>query len=169
MDVIISPQGGHGTSFVMNHFEPPPLKRPDVVFGKEYDLDGPVDADIKAWRQRSAGAPLFDTPGKSLFHLIQASRRPVLLSGRCSIRQAFLTRYGIKAVAIVRHPLHAYVSFMSHQHPNHAEEFGGFNTIGAVRQWLRWWRPVVLDIIIANATIIRFEHAAKDAQQLPLN
>lgn len=180
MRLIITPMGGCGSVF-MGSILPMSVKRPDVVLCKGYPkiVDLRLDIDrypeklteqmIAHWSQR-AGADLDRraTIGENLMEVFLSRKacrcnRWALLSGVCSTVHPFLTRNKLKAVCLVRHPLHSYVSFFKHRHPNHAVRFGGFDTIGAISYWAELWNKIVEDFLSSGNKISRYEFWPEDS------
>ena len=159
--VIISPFGGHGTVFILGRFSSL-LRRPDVAFGLDCDCTQyPVRADRMQWLRRSGQQLDYSlTIEENIVNLIM--QRKTFLSGCCSAIKPFLTRNNVRATCIVRHPLHAYVSFMNNRHPNHAMRFGGFNTGGAVQWWSARWKNIIDDFISSGNAILRYEYLQED-------
>jgi hypothetical protein len=86
-----------------------------------------------------------------------------LLCGRCSESKAFLTDNKIKALCIVRHPLHSFVSYASHQHAEHFKRFGGFNTEAAVEFYAKTWNKIISDFVGSrHCSIVRFEYMPEE-------
>ena len=162
--VFITPMGGHGTTYIHRHIGPC-AKRPDVLWGEDLNIrEFPAEHKAKAWAKRTRGHIL--NPNKSiesnLCDMINSTEDWVLLSGWCSIRSKFLTENDIEAFCLVRHPLHAYVSYFGHQHPNHCRSLGGFNTAAAVRKWTGQWNSIVSDFLSSKGKLIRYEYFYKD-------
>jgi len=165
---IITPMGGHGTTYIHRHIGRC-AKRPDTLWGEGLNIEMlPNLKKQKVWAIRTGGHVLspMKTIEQNLVDMIESCSHWVLLSGWCSMRKMFLTRNKIRAYCIVRHPLHAYVSYFGHRHPNHCRALGGFNTIGAVEKWCSQWNPIVKDFLASGNKIIRYEFFYKD---LPYN
>lgn len=178
MRTIITPMGGTGSSFLAKNL-PISCLRPDVVFCDRAKGDLRVDLDrypekitagmIKEWSRRS-GVDLDKaiTVNDNLMEIFRVRKgclckKWVLLSGSCSTHQPFLTRNKLKAICLVRHPLHAYVSFFKHQHPNHAAHWGGFDTPAAVFYWAQLWNNIVKDFMSSGNRISRYEFWPEDS------
>jgi hypothetical protein len=73
-----------------------------------------------------------------------------------------LTRNAIKAICLIRHPVDAYYSFFHNQHPEIAEIFGGFESIGAIAFWGSMWNNIVKDFHTSNNPVWRYESLRKD-------
>lgn len=74
----------------------------------------------------------------------------------------------IKAYCLVRNPVLNYVSFYSHQHPEEAAPFGGFQTEQAIRHWAKMWNSITTDFLESGNKIIRFEFFAADTKNTEL-
>jgi hypothetical protein len=103
------------------------------------------------------------TINDNLMNLVKDPERIVLLCGRCSSEGGrFLTENNVKSLALIRHPLHSYVSYLSHRHPAHAAPFGGFKSEKCIRWYAKRWNNVVSDIVDSPSAIVRFEFLASD-------
>jgi len=161
--IIITPMGGHGTTYLIGRANF--CKRPDTIWGESPDITKKPHLDkVRAWRGRSGGHQLDvnKTIEQNLVDMITSSKYSVLLCGRCSINKKFLTDNSIHAICLVRHPANAYVSYLSHQHPEHAARFGGFNKIKAVHFWARHWNAIVDDFLSSDNPIVRYEYLEQD-------
>lgn len=69
-----------------------------------------------------------------------------------------------RAVCLLRHPLHQYLSFtQSYRHADWTEHFGGRFSTDAVRYFAKSWNAFTADCLNSGSTIIRYEHAQADA------
>ncbi|MFG0242725.1 MAG: hypothetical protein ACF8R9_08080 [Phycisphaerales bacterium JB054] len=69
-----------------------------------------------------------------------------------------------RAVCLLRHPLHQYLSFTQHyRHVDWTEPFGGRFSPDAVRYFARAWNAFTADCLNSDSTIIRYEFAQADA------
>ncbi|RLC88830.1 MAG: hypothetical protein DRJ03_00910 [Chloroflexi bacterium] len=160
--ILITPFGGHGTVFLSRRFGGKLSIRPDTVFGWEPNLFSLPDPQLSDQFKKRAGIQLDlnKTINDNLMAMLEEHENRkwhTLLCGRCSHKQKFLTINGIESVGIVRHPLHAMVSFLSHQHPEHAVRFGGFNTRTAVDWYAYSWNNIVEDMLESKCTIFHYE------------
>jgi len=171
-DVMISPYGGHGTVHLINRLantSPRQLVyvRPDTLFKWDVDFSKPPSPGYrKGWQGRALCAlSTEDSIWKNLLDLIEHGDRPLVLSGNCSDKERFLSAHDIKALCLIRHPLNAYVSFLSRQHPEHAERFGGFQSTDCVRWYAERWNNIVTDFYeCERKRVVRFEHAKEDVK-----
>lgn len=159
--------GGHASTFICGRANF--AVRPDVLWKTNIDLDSfPDPSKSKGWRRRTVDHVLDPekTIEENLVEAIKVINRKrkfkMFLSGWCSIKKKFLTLNKINAVCIVRHPLHAYISFFKNQHPNHSRPYGGFNTAGAVDYWFSMWEPIIEDIMSSGNPIVRYEYFLED-------
>jgi len=169
--IIISPHGGHGTSYLGGALDRSLILRPDTVFKFPILEDTyPLKENEKEWYKRTGVKLDFKkTIINNLYSLIKnPNKKHILFCGNCSINYKFLTKGNIKAYCIVRNPVDAYVSFYSHQHPEKAKSFGGFQTKVAIRHWARRWNPIITDFLESRNKIIRFEFFAIDAKNTEL-
>ncbi len=81
-------------------------------------------------------------------------------------RQFFSRNRPKRILAIIRHPLHSMVSWLSHQHPFHGWKFGGINTEGCVEFYADRWNRLTSDLIAGKIKIIRFEYMAEDSADI---
>lgn len=156
--------GGHGSVFISKALRIG-CRRPDVVFGFDFDLQVlAIDKYRRDWDDRTQ-LPL-KTDATIEWNLLNAiDRKPsVELSGLCSAKKMFLTRNKIKAFCVVRHPLHAYVSFLKNQHLEVVKKLGGFNTEAAVDWWAGRWNAIVSDFLSSGNEICRFEFMPDEIQ-----
>ena len=136
--------------------------RPDIAWGFKPPLKEKPKIPSEAFRKRG-GIPLDldKTIEENLVAMLLTRENEgvhTMLSGRCSQVGNFLTDNGIKAFCFVRHPLHSFVSFLDHQHPEHAKKFGGFNTLDAVRFYALLWNAMTDDFIKSGNVVYRFEY-----------
>ena len=69
-----------------------------------------------------------------------------------------------RAVCLLRHPLHQYLSFTQHyRHADWTQPFGGRFSPDAVRYFARAWNAFTTDCLNSESTIIRYEFAQADA------
>ena len=70
-------------------------------------------------------------------------------------------------VFIVRHPLHQYISLTKpKRHAEFVADFGGFNTVGGVKFFVREWSLFVRDALNSGASVVRYEFAKQDSKKL---
>lgn len=162
--IIMTPLGGHGTTFILKR-NPGCLVRPDTAFGVDYDCTAspfkgstrPYQTVLHQWKYRTHQE--VDNSiriEENLLRIIEHDKN-VFLCGACSSRRPFLTRNKLRALCIVRHPLHAYISFTRNQHPNHVKRFGGFNTEEAVSWWATLWNNIIDDMLASGSNIYQYE------------
>ena len=170
--IIMTPLGGHGTTYILKR-NAGFLKRPDTAFGVRYRCTGlPSEESTRSlkvvhaqWRYRTnKRLDVSKTIEQNLLDIIDADTN-VVLCGSCSSIYPFLTRNKLRALCIVRHPLHAYVSFLKNRHPNHARQFGGFNTEEAVSWWAGMWNSIVQDMLDSGSNIYQYEKLPSDIKR----
>ena len=95
---------------------------------------------------------------------INGSNKMVMLSGELCRMGSFFTRNYVKTVlCIVRHPLHAMVSYLVNRHNEKVTKFkNGFNSNECVEYYAKIWNDVIGDHLNANSTVIRYEFAKED-------
>jgi len=170
--IFVAAMGGHGTTYIQKHIGRC-AKRPDVCWGEGLNIkkypevmkDMPVVVKANIWRRRTRGHELNPeyTIEENFVRMIDWTKEDwILFSGWCSMKSMFLTDNDIAAFCLVRHPLHAYVSYFGHQHPNHCRTLGGFNTAAAVRKWTGQWNSIISDFLASPGKIVRYEYFYKD-------
>lgn len=136
--------------------------RPDTVWGFKPEIKAKPKGPSVGFTGRS-GVPLDakKTIEENLVDMLkwrEDEGKHTMLSGRCSQLSNFLTENKVPAICIVRHPLHAFVSFLGHRHPEHAQKFGGINTLQAVHFYAGIWNAMLDDFIKSKNRIYRFEY-----------
>jgi hypothetical protein len=160
--IFVFAEGGTGSVFFSRQVNV--AVRPDTVFGFEADLkEFPAPVTAKAWKARSGvDLDVQKTIEQNLVRMCDIRetvfKQHTMLCGRCSQTSKFLTDNQIEATCIVRHPLHAFVSFFSQRHPEHVAHLGGFNTESAVRWYASMWNAMLADFIESGNVIYRFEY-----------
>lgn len=160
--VIITPLGGHGSSFIGSCLNS--LTRPDVVFAGDNDwLDiyqfPSTRQQIKEWKKRTKTELHTNwTIEENLIRLITDHKGWIVLGGQCCTTRPFLTKNNLlKAICLIRHPRDAYISFYGHQHPEKAESHGGYDTKAAISAWANLWNRIMQDFLQSGSQICRFE------------
>ena len=70
----------------------------------------------------------------------------------------FFTQNNIKNVlCLVRHPLHAYISFVGYQHPKAGAQFGELDAPKRIEWYAKQWNSMTTDYINSGNKIVRFE------------
>ena len=189
--LIITPFGGHGTRMIMKRlriygkvFTCP---RPDYIFSNSiepYDMHarpnpkqglfhrgknnpGFWSTVAYQWNKRSTVKlnPIVSIHN-NLLRLINTTGHKVLLFGKCSINEPFLTNNEIEALCMVRYPLHAYNSFLVSNHPQWGEEAGGPDTMQCAEWYAEKWNAVVDDFVSSGNRIVRYETLVDDLREL---
>lgn len=127
----------------------PPLKDKPKIPSDTFEKRGGIPLDLNMTIEDNLVAMLLTRENEGV---------ATMLSGRCSQTGNFLTDNKIEATCFVRHPLHAFVSFLSLRHPEHAKHFGGINTPEAVSFYAGLWNAMVDDFIRSENRIYRFEY-----------
>jgi hypothetical protein len=171
--IIMTPLGGHGSTYILGR-NPGFLKRPDTAFGVRYRCVGmPAEESTrslkivhKQWRTRTGRRlDVSKTIEQNLLDILDSDTN-VMLCGSCSSVGPFLTRNKLRALCIVRHPLHAYVSFLKNRHPNHARQFGGYDTEEAIAWWATIWNSIVDDMLSSGSDIHQYERLPGEIRRL---
>lgn len=173
MKYIFSAIGGSGSSYLINVLSRRYVvgDKPDTVFSNS--ING-LKVDQGTFEERSNG---FKTlPGETLedllpryvTHLRNAPSHTAVFN--LAAQRGLFSKLAILGVVfLVRHPLHAYVSWSKpERHKQYVDSFGGVNSMGAVRFYANRWRAVVAECLrLREANIlgglVRFEHAHVDA------
>lgn len=158
--IFVFAEGGTGSVYFSNCVNVG--VRPDTVWGFKPPLQDKPKIPSAAFRKRSSvDLNLNETIEENLVRMLKWRENMTLhtmLSGRCSQSGYFLRDNGIKAFCFVRHPLHSFVSFLGHRHPEHAKKFGGFNTKAAVTFYALLWNAMTDDFIRSLNPVFRFEY-----------
>lgn len=169
--LFMTPFGGHGTTFLFRRFAGAGISvcvRPDTVFGDECMLDGRPDSSMSSeWKKRTGRDLLMDqTINRNLMNLIEEEKKFVMLCGRCSARDKFLSRNNLRVWGLVRHPVLAYCSYLGRRHPEHAKRFGGIDTLEAAEWYSGLWSNIVEDLFESSSYLTRFESLLEDLNSL---
>jgi hypothetical protein len=172
---IYAISGGHGSVFLTNALRRTGRSvhvRPDVAFDLETILDAfPPARAIKEFYNRTgytldASKTINDNVVLYLKHISESGK--IVLIARLSRVGPFFTRNKINnVICVVRHPLHAYVSFVGHKHPEAGQEFGTLDSERRIEWYARQWNLLVADYINSGNKIIRFEFMRDDLTSLP--
>jgi hypothetical protein len=168
--LIYAASGGHGSIFLVNALRETGRRihiRPDVAFDLNQSLDDcPSQAGVKVFYQRTGykldvSKSINDNMVSYLNCICKAGE--IVLITRLSRHGPFFCRNKISGVVcLVRHPLHAYVSFVGHQHPEAAQEFGELDSNRRIEWYAKQWNLLVSDYINSRNKIIRFESMHND-------
>jgi hypothetical protein len=171
-NIIITPEGGHATVWMSRRAASagyPLHLRPDTAFGWELDFDEkPLPNHEKQWKGRTGGCPLDYgiSINENLLRFIESAQHKIMLCGRVSGngKGMFLTRFGIKALCVVRHPAVSMSVFLNQQHPEHARRFTGgpFDTVACAEWYGARWKKIVRDFLDSGNIIARHETFLED-------
>lgn len=176
---ILSLHAGHGSTFLIKELDA--HIRPDVVFHDQrtFDpgctlIDKPTKDHIIEFRKRTFGwyslNPNMTIEENMVQYLtkINSDNKIVVITSELCRMGPFFTRNSIEnVICVVRHPLHAMVSYLTHQHREKVKRFKeGFNSIECVEYYAKIWNEIISDHINANSKIIRYEFAREDASFL---
>ncbi len=191
--IFVTPFGGHATSYLLKlwwksgyQFWP----RPDYPFSyglEVYDPHVLVDWDEKFvhhigrgqvwktrredWETRTHTEPQSGkTIHENLMDFIKGTNDNILLFGKCSLTEPFLTNNKLKnALFMVRHPLDAYDSLFGRQHPKWGKSRGGPESVLLAEDYALKWNKVVEDMLsckaIYNNHLVRYETFVQDLQK----
>ena len=85
----------------------------------------------------------------------------------------FFSTYGVRNIVhLIRHPLHCYISLAGRQHPHLSENFGGLDSVGAIRWFAQIWNRIADEYLTCvklglNHFLVRYEHVKEDVELLP--
>lgn len=176
---ILSVHAGHGSTFLSGELHT--HRRPDVVFHdqKTFDpncalTDKPTKCHIIGFKKRTFGwydlNPNITIEKNMVKYLIKinSSNKMVMITSELCRMGPFFTCNPIEnVICVVRHPLHAMVSYLTHQHREKVKRFKeGFNSVECVEYYAKIWNEIVSDHINANSKIIRYEFVKEDASFL---
>lgn len=186
---IILIYAGHGSTFLYRRLKAfsNVHKRPDVTFDvlikyNDYVFenvglkltDKPTEYHKNLFFKRSMGFFCIDFAKSVEENMVNYLKRvnnskteKTMLTGSISQIGPFFTRNKIEGVlAVVRHPLHAMVSYLLHQHPRSGKRFGGVNSKACADFYAKYWNTRITDLFGANIRIIRYEYAREDSEGL---
>lgn len=170
-DIVITPEGGHATVWMGGQFANaryPMHLRPDTSFGWELDFDElPLPQHEKQWKWRSKTELDYDVSiNDNILRFLEETKKKTLLCGRVSGngKGMFLTRFGVEALCVVRHPATAMAIFLGTQHPEHAQRFTGgpVNTVACAEWYGERWKRMIRDFLDSSNMIVRHETMVKD-------
>ena len=195
--VFVTPFGGHATSMLLRYWWKRDYRfwpRPDFPFSyglEPYDLHSLIDWDEKFvhhvgrgqlyksrradWEFRTHTEPQADkTIHQNLVEFIDGTNDNILLFGKCSLTEPFLTNNKItNALFIVRHPLDAYDSLFGRQHPKWAKTRGGPTSVLLAEDYALKWNKVVEDMLSNrenyDTPLVRYETFIEDLREAGIN
>jgi hypothetical protein len=176
-NVFIAPGGGHGTVFLLEtakilgykvHLRPcAAFKGFHKTYWKLADYPEEREGNSRPnWKKRTGLDLETDkTINENLLMFIDQIQDTsvTLFSGKLCYHGQFLTMNRVKMVGIVRHPMHAYVSWMRNRHPEKARFHGGFGSDESIEWYSRLWSNVVQDLLDSGSPITRYEFMLEDA------
>jgi len=188
--VIITPFGGHATEMIRKRLrmygKVHTCSRPDYIFSDSIE---PYDLHARPNKNQSLFHCGVNNPGywstvayqwgkrsdvklnpivsihNNLLRLINTTDRRVLLFGKCSLNEPFLTNNEIEALCMVRYPLHAYSSFLVRRHPQWGEKAGGTETMQCAEWYGEKWNAVVDDFVSSGNPIVHYETLIDDLRE----
>lgn len=183
--IIIAPLGGHGTVALIKAFQR--LKqfvvyRPDYPFTKElepYDLDSKpkrgfnflhegirVSREMnldQEWNLRTRGRLNYNATIRSNLHAaFHKAPGKIVLFGKCSLTEPFLTKDELDALCFVRHPLLAFDSFFGRRHPQWVWHKDGLEAPEFIEWYCNMWKKIVDDFASSGNPILRYETLVRD-------
>ncbi len=166
--------GGHGSVYFVSALRPTLRSihvRPDTVFDTDKCLDDlPDEASVPEFKEKTGftldtSKTINDNMMSYLGYLEEVDA--LVLLSRMSRLGKFFTRNGLTApICLVRHPLHAYVSFIGHRHPKAGEQFGGLEADATIRWYADQWNSMTSDYLESGCRIVRFEYMQDDVKGL---
>lgn len=186
--VIITPFGGHGTVAIIKWFQSRGMfvsYRPDYIFSESiepYELNkrpkqnqvilhqGSKTRQMRVdteWYLRTKQKLNYYTSIRSnLLSALHRQKGKIVLFGKCSLTEPFLTNNEIEAICMVRNPLYAYSSFLGRRHPQWGKEAGGIDTMECARWFSDKWKAVVDDFISSGNPIVHYGTLIEDLNEL---
>lgn len=171
---IFASGGGHGSVFLKDTLQLTLCKihvRPDIAFDVSLTLDDyPDEKSCKEFKEYT-GYDLDSSKNindniMAYLQYVDETNAIVLLS-RMSRLGHFFTRNGISdAICMVRHPLHAYISFIGHRHPKASDHLGGIESEDRIRWYAEQWNLMTTDYLDSGSDIIRFEYMQNDVKDI---
>lgn len=169
---IFASGGGHGSVFLKDSLKLTLCKihvRPDIAFDVSSCLDDLPDEKSAEKFKEYTGFKLDLTKSINdnlvayLRHLDEANA--IVLLSRMSRLGHFFTNNGISdAICLIRHPLHAYISFIGHRHPKASDHLGGLESEERIRWYAQQWNLMTSDYLDSGSKIIRFEFIHDDVK-----
>lgn len=194
--ILVTPFGGHGTTTIRKMWRRRRWilhVRPDYIFSPAidtYDIHSvPVwDEKFKhhvgkgqlllhrgkEWYKRTGLQPQTKkTISEGLLEFIEETPHNIMLFGKCSLSETWLTNNGIKdALFMVRNPLDAYDSLYGRQHPQWSKARGGPRSLRLAEYYCEQWNKAVYDMLCSHSTygnpIVRYETLADDLKSANL-
>lgn len=119
-------------------------------------------AERAAGYRVDTGASIFDNMAAYLDHVEQHEAHTWLCRAPMFGLLERLPRQ--RAVCLLRHPLHQYLSFTQHyRHADWTQPFGGRFSPDAIRYFARSWNMFTTDCLESGSTIVRYEFAQAEA------
>lgn len=169
---IFASGGGHGSVFLKDTLKLTLCKihvRPDIAFAPSLSLDDYPDEKSAQEFEGYTGFELDlskninDNIMSYLQYVDQVNA--IVLFSRMSRLGHFFTKNAISdAICMVRHPLHAYISFIGHRHPKASDHLGGLESEDRIRWYAEQWNLMTTDYLDSGSDIIRFEFMQDDVQ-----
>ncbi|HKP74208.1 MAG TPA: hypothetical protein VJT67_01640 [Longimicrobiaceae bacterium] len=177
MKYVFAAFGGSGSTELIRRLSSRYVvgNKPDAVFFTQL---GAVRIDQGTFAERSRG--FSPPPGATLQQAVTAYCR--WLAARPDHTAVFNTAAGEgvfsaagipDVVFLLRHPVHAYVSWAKpERHGSLLEQFGGVNSEPGVTWYARRWKLAAREYLRLRAAripcaLVRYEHAERDARSLP--
>lgn len=172
MQRIFASGGGHGSVFLKDTLQQTLCNihvRPDIAFDVELTLDDYPDAKSIAEFREYTGFELDASKSINdnvLAYLDQLEEmNAIVLLSRMSRLGDFFTRNKMSTpICMVRHPLHAYISFIGHRHPKASDHLGGIESEARIRWYADQWNLMTSDYLDSGSKIIRFEFMQDDVE-----
>ncbi len=121
------------------------------------------------WREWKERTGLLPQQGKTvsqlIIDLIHNSPHRILLFGKCSLMEPWITNKGVRALCMVRHPLYAYQSLLLRRHPQWARKGGGATTAQCGQWYIDLYNKVIHDFLESGNPIVRYEHLVEDTKK----
>ncbi len=176
MKYIFSSMGGSGSTYLINTLSKRYSvgNKPDTVF---FTSVNGIDVDQGTFEERANGFPINPTETleevfpRYIAYLQKSNNRTVVFN--VAAERGLFSKYEIpNVVFLIRHPMHAYVSWgKPERHKKYVDSFGGLNSPGAVNFYGNRWKTFMEECLRLKKMgilggLIHFEYAHKDIKKL---
>ena len=175
--LLIATMGGSGSTAVQDILRPHflILDKPDTVFRNILPELKVTNRSQEPWETRAAGISHFnpDDPLSTAINLLEACKRhseSVVLISNTFAELGIWSRARTSGVTfLLRHPLHAYLSWCkSERHGDIAEQFGGKENAAFARRFAIRWSKIATEYfrlreIGCGPSLLRFEFLPSDS------
>ena len=189
--ILVTPFGGNASTLFIKKWRRRIHPRPDYPFSPAidpYDIHSYANWDglqmhehvgydrplplkrYREWQKRAGFDPdPYKTIHEHLMMLINTTPNHILLFGKCSLEETWLTNNKIiDALFMVRNPIDAYDSFFGRRHPQWSDRVGGIESLTSAQYYCDQWNKVVYDFVCSNqeygTPLVRYEFLIEDLE-----